>query len=407
VLKFQAKKADDEKSLNTGPINSIMAERLESVLVMGSARKQNVSIIRDASGHAAAQKQKLTYLTADGRKKLLDLEYPLWVGDRKARPDLFLTGFVGLDPKTHKTTVVLAYFDKGTDKITPITDPRNPQQTLKFEVPTDRAILADAGQSFVLSKRSMTKRNADDDLFADQDAQQREDGKKDNAITDTKERLVELKMFINDEEVLFETDPDNPGDGRFSCRDPKQGDKVYFTVTNKSSDRVAVVLKINGMNTLYEEKDEARLCRKWILDPGDKPLTVDGIYVNDSGTENKKPFSVLSDEDSAQEVLASSESGTISLHVFVEGSGGGDEDEGLKTRGLSKRKLLAAKRSIKSNSDAARELIASQSKTRKKGLIAPGATAEDGSKLKSVEFKDPQEKEAIFIRYYKPGSGGG
>src|SRR5262245_49487720 len=408
VLKFQAKKGDDAKSFNVGPINSIMAERLESVLIMGSALKQNFSIIRDASGHAAAQKQQLTYLSAEGRKKLLDLEYPLWVGEKSAKADLFLTGFVGIDPRSHKVSVVLAYFDKSTEKVTAIKDPKNPENALTIEVPTDRALLADAGQSFVLSKRSMTKRSTDDDLFADEDAQQRKEGKKENVITEVKERLVEMKMFINGEEVKFEADPTNVGDGRFTSRDPKQGDKVYFTVTNKSNERVAVVVKINGLNTLYEQTDEAKLCNKWVLDPGDKTLTVDGFYVNDSGKENKRPFNVRPDDDSAAEALANSQAGTVSLHVFIEGSGEGEHrDEGVKTRGLSKGKYASVKRDINSNTEAAQQLMDNQSKTRKKGLIAPSLTPEDGSKLKSVEFKDPQEKETIILRYYKPGSRGG
>ncbi len=402
VLKFRFQKGDGPLTFRGSPIATVLAERLETVLIMAPVNKKKpLQVIRDASRVAAESKQGINYLKAEGRKKLFALTYPLAAGNRTARPDLFLTGVVMLDPKSHKTKVVIAGFGKDSARVEPI--------GVEFEVKTDRAILADAGQGFVLNARSLrTKlRGPQGDLFAEEDATDREEKKKE-PVSQSKEKLVELEKFINDEPVPFVPDPDNPGEDRFTARDPKENDKVKFVLTNKSQQRVAVVLKVNGMNTLYQQKDEALRCNKWVLNPGDAPLTIDGFYVNDTGKESKLPFVVKPDADSEQEVLADESQGTIELHVFVEGGGTAPkEEEQVTTRGLSRRQWAAAQRGLARPADAQSLLMKRQSKTRTKGLIAPDQNAVDGSKLKTVEFNDPQQQQCLIIRYYKKSSGSG
>jgi hypothetical protein len=161
---------------------------------------------------------------------------------------------------------------------------------------------------------------------------------------------------------------------------------------------------VNGVNTLYEQKDEARLCSMWVLDPGES-VKIDGFYVDETGDQNKFPFKALSDEESAPEFARNNLAGTITMHVFIEGTGP-DRKEDVKTRGLPNGLWASNKRSIQTVSDAARVLTANQSKTRKKGLLAKGDIPEKGSTLTRVDFKDPQQKEAIFLRYYRPKKDG-
>src|SRR5262249_31207887 len=143
-----------------------------------------------------------------------------------------------------------------------------PKPVTNFTAKIDRSTLADAGQGFVLPRRGMNKRPAPElDEEAVKDVVQREEARKDKkalSISQSQEKLVELKMYYNDREQKIGPDPDHPGEDRFTVADPKQGAKVYFTIENITDERVAVVLKVNGMNTLDRELDEAEKCSKWV-----------------------------------------------------------------------------------------------------------------------------------------------
>ena len=47
---------------------------------------------------------------AAGRQKLFAMKFPLAVGSEKVTPNLFFTGSVKIDTKTHKTTVAIKAF---------------------------------------------------------------------------------------------------------------------------------------------------------------------------------------------------------------------------------------------------------------------------------------------------------
>jgi hypothetical protein len=397
VLKFRAQRGNGPLGFDLGPITSIMAERLETVLVMGNDDEKPVQIIRDASGVAAARRQKLTYLTEEGRKKLFGFEYPLVVGGGKATPDLFFTGIVRLDPEKQTTRVEVLAFGRDSKDLEPT--------GILIEAKTDRPLLADSGSSFVLNHRALwgMDRDRQNDAEAIRDAGSRRAGKKEPALK-SMQRLVELKLYLDDVPVALEPDRTNPGGARFTCRPPRRDEKVRFALKNLSDQRVAVVLQINGMNTLYEQKFEAMRCNKWVLPPNTKPVIIDGFYIKDEG-KNRKEFVVLPDAASRQEILRNAAQGTIQMHVFVEGPEKKEEEtfeDKLITRGLPNRAWNTAKRSLTTPAAARKLLTANRLRTRTRGLIAPDQKPGDGSKLLKVDFRNPQEQQYLYIRYY-PG----
>ena len=289
-------------------------------------------------GQPAARRQKLTYLTEEGRKKLFGLEYPLVVGGGKATPDLFFTGVIQLDSEKQTTRVEVLAFGRDSKDLEPT--------GIVIQVKTDRPLLADTGSSFVLNRRALRDREREDDAEAIRDAESRREGKTEPALK-SMQRLVELKLYLDDVAVGLEPDRANPGNARFTCRPPRPGEKVRFALKNLSDRRLAVVLQINGMNTLYEEKLEAIRCRKWVLPPEARPLIIDGFYVKETG-KNRKEFVVLPEKESRQEVLGDAAQGTIQMHVFVEGPEKKEEEfeDRLITRGLPDRAWNTARRSL-------------------------------------------------------------
>jgi hypothetical protein len=63
----------------------------------------------------------------------------------------------------------------------------------------------------------------------------------------------------------------------------------------KASGRLAVVLKVNGENTLFREKLPDLQCRKWILEPNGQPIVVRGYQ---RSAQDAEEFRVASPEES-------------------------------------------------------------------------------------------------------------
>lgn len=388
TLKFRAKKDGGGESLNAGPINSKMAERLEMALIMAFAYetrpKPPLHVIHDASGVVAAQKQGLSYLAPDHRAKLFALDYPLAVGTDKVRPDLFLTGTVHFDTKTRKTAVTIQGFGKDTKGF---------EEVARFDVDTDRATLADMGMGFALSKR--------DFKLPDPDAAAADSvtAAGNTPVKLAAENPVELKVFINGREVNTDYDMKDSTNKLRLLQKPNVGDRIHFTLTNKANDaRYAAVLRVNGLSTLFEEKAEPLACRKFILRPNAEPILVDGFYLEEAGPGNKTPFKVSADEP-AGEPMADEELGVVSLHVFAEGEAVPiPASDGVGTRGLSPRKWAAETRTKKTYAELAGALLARKADTR--GFIVKGTEREDGNKLVVERFNNPTQIGHVQVRYF-------
>jgi hypothetical protein len=382
VLKFRASKASEPETFFAGPINIHMAEMLEAVLIAGrfNLDQDKTRIVRNASLTASSAGQKLNYLNPVDRSKLFNLVYTEVEGTT-ATPEMFFTGVVKLDQKTHQTTVVIEAFDKQGQSI---------EEVARFTAENDRNLLGDFGQAYILARRDVFARpDSDGNLAADS---QSAPGANRFSPVSRSESLAVLRMSINGQTVPFETDTTGPSPGglRFTSREPLETDTVQFAIENISKDaRVACVLKINGENTLFRERDAAVNCRKWIVNPGETK-TIGGFYEGEVG-KNMRKFLVKS-APGPDEPLSPSLQGTIDFHVFIEDKDGPARPDGESaaiTRGLPT--------DVTNYADLNRAMFKTGD-IKKRGIILSGAS-EQGYKLQTMEFLNPKEQAHWFIRY--------
>jgi len=416
VLTFAVKKGNQPASLNTGTLNTMIARRLETALVLLNTKESGVEVIHDASQVASRQIRGATFKNAPGRRGLLDHAYPVWAGAQKKQPDVFLTGEVMVDKDMKHLTIVVKSFDRKK--------PETVHEVLQIKnVPTNRDVLAAIGQSFVLPRGLRNRGARDVDAAAADDA-----SKGDNQPTDPlkdPDDPVKLEISYDGNPVTLAADPANPGElrvKRTTTDNPKEGQKVKFAVTNKSSDTVGVVLAVNGKNTLFEQDLTTKQpgeCTKWMLAPGET-YTIDGFYMSEDG-KDVRPFKVLSEDESAKVDLSPDQKGVFSLFVFRPGPSSGmnvstddgDLAETSKTKPDStslsevQRSLRAATRTHATNGKLVHDPSARPesrprhvSKKGNRGLVVEGE-ASAGGKLNRLDTKlDSQPSMSLFIRYY-------
>lgn len=416
VLKFRVQKGKQAETLAAGPMNVSMTTRLENSLVVAQEEAERpIGIIHNAGAALAARKEHANYQTADGIAKLFTGKYPLAWGGKTVDADCFLTGVVRLSADKAQTTVVIEAIDRKAKK---------PVEVLSFAVKTDRGILADLCESFVVNARKLRTqaiesipdedggRVSEPDREAVQSAQppearadtDNEPIKKPEPASNPTGGLIELKILYNG--TVQDQTP--LGGNRYRTNEPQEGQRVTFRLKNTSTAKAAVVLAVNGVNTLYQESIIDNLpenCAKWILEPG-KEYTIKGFYSKD-GTKYDE-FRVASNEESvkaSEELNTSTDAvrfealGAIQMRVFVENTTvvkKDDDDDAPKKMTQGIRILQPARK--KTVREAARQ-VKLGAKTKSQGLILPGAGGGDAD-VKSDVFQNPQLQEERVIVYY-------
>jgi hypothetical protein len=421
VLKFVVKKGNQPASLNTGTLNTKIAKSLEHALILLNDPSKPIDIIQDASKAAAGQSRGATFRNAKGRRGLLDHTYPLAWGPNRKQPDAFITGEVLVAKDMKTLTLEIAAFDrKKPEALATVLTTKN--------LSVSRDILAGIGQSFVLPRK-----------LSHHNARELDDAASDNAATDDKtganpssdsDDPVKLQVLYDDQPVSLDTDATCPGElmvRRNKAKDPKEGQKVKFVISNTTQDTVGVVLAIDGKSTLFAEdltSNTPGQCTKWILAPG-QSYTIEGFYMSDDGKEIH-PFKVLSDYDSAKVELAPEQKGVFSMFVFRPG-GSTSASEGLNISApaaeLSRSpKHQAGARSLADVQAGLRDaththavngrLVAEHVALRPvpprhvtqkggRGLIVQDTQATAGSNLNRIDSKlDTQPAMSLFIRYW-------
>lgn len=383
ILHFRVKKGTLPVSFKVGPLNSNLASRVENVLVLLNETTQPVGIIHDASQVAAAKKLP-AFTFPKGRERLFEEQFPLAWGSEMVKADAFLTGLVEVPADMKKADVTIQVFDRQTKGI---------DQVVKFAVPMDRSILSDLSQSFVVAKRQLT-RGADLELVADEDASER-DKKNTTPVPPTPnlDNPLEFHVQYDGSRQEVAPDPQNPGEMRVA--EPKQGQKISFILKNASAEKIGVVFKINGKNTVFEETEEPSRCTKWILDPGAQ-YEITGFQMDD---KTEIPFKVLSDEESL--AAYSDQMGWLHLYVFRSGpEGAGDNGKmQISYRGLSpaeSARLPVADTLVKRQ----QQLRSAMNKSR--GLMAKDEGATRANEVRRDTLPNPQQVATLAVRYYKP-----
>lgn len=379
VLKFRVKKGDDAITDSVGLANMTIATRLEIALILANDKdaKKQIGIIQNASAVAAGLKDA-SHLTKEGRVKLFDARYPLAWGKDKVTPDAFLTGVAELSADRKEITVGIVAFGKADDKL---------EKVAKFTVGSDAMALVESGESFLLRG-----------VFDDGKVVETTAGVSTGKITyptQDKEAPVKLDILYDGKPIALDIK-----DGKALVREPKQGQKVSFVLkrNGSSKERYACVLMVNGENTLYRQRVTPLLCKKWVLEPGEGPITVAGYKLEGDKGE---AFRVLSRAASKKvEMYYGADVGTISLTVFHERKKA--EDYSLDVDAED----LAAIRGAKFPEDKEMPLNIDALKARLhtfqiKGIVVPGETFD--FQTRKVKFDpDPTPLMSAVITYYKP-----
>jgi hypothetical protein len=333
VLKFRVADSDGVLRDNVGPLNRTLADRLEVALTLNlndddkKADKDKLGIIAGASDAIAKSGSKSAHhATAKGRKELFtvgtDPEDPKlfrvpWKRLKNSDtilPDAFLTGEVRMSKDRMTADVKVLLFDKK--------DPAKVETVpgAEFTAASDARTLTDLGLTY---RGGFDPKSAV--VLADKAAPVPDDkpealrDKAKEALKLFKEAPVELQVLYDGKPQEVETDPGKSYSSNVLLRvkPPEQNQRVTFVLKNKSSGETygtyGVVLRVNGRNTIFEQKQDPAKCYKWILEPG-KEVEVKGFQR--TMTKAAK-FEVLSPSESKLEAVNYGDNaGTIDLILF-------------------------------------------------------------------------------------------
>lgn len=411
VLKFRVKKQGEPATDSAGPLNSLIADRLEVGLILACSfeEQRQLQIIRDASAQAALR-AGASHLQATGRAALFKEPYRLAWGDQSLTADAFLTGVIQIHEDNARCTVGVLAFDRSGGPLQRCCD--------VFDADLDPALLGELGESFVL-------RGA-----FDSGATHRADGP--NARPETlpstertpqqmaqqivqqthavKTQLAPFPLLSEDAPVKLEVRYDGqrvPVEvraGRAFVREPAQGQQVELAIVRGASAQgvLGVVVRVNGENTLGRQTLSDVECRKWLLTPDHHRTVIRGYQLSSDTVE---AFRVLSDSESQQRAIDYGRYvGQIQLTVFPERRQTAhiapptldDEQEDLVAmlRGVQPTEPPA-------NLSALKGLIRNPAVKTRGGLIVPGQ--QRAGRIRSVTF-EPADVPIMSatVTYYTP-----
>lgn len=313
VLKFLVKKGDAAPSDNVGELNLSLANRLEVALVLSNP-DEDLGIIQQASRTVTKENNvRASHLTKEGRKAFFTGEYDLAWGPRKVMASAFVTGLVTISKDLKTTTIRFQVFDKDGD-LSDVLD--------EVKMETSPRILTEAGYSYLFTAE------ANKDAFA---SAKKDKGNRfpravlvdkvvdpladvvvinrpkvdEVAVNPFKQGPIKLTILYNGKPVSIENG---------IVPEPKESDRVTFQIENPTQDTYAVLVKVNGTNTLFNETiNDPRTCHKWILRPGEKQIITG--FQTDEQTVNE--FKVLSPKESEEnEVYYGDNAGTFRMAAF-------------------------------------------------------------------------------------------
>jgi hypothetical protein len=310
VLKFMVKKDGKPASASVGPLNMLLANRLEIALVLADDPAAPYGVIQRAS-KVASEIDGANHLTAEGRKQLFGRKYPLAWGSEEVEADAFLTGKAEINADGRTMTVTVAAIRRDGARVEQVVEP--------FTALVTPATRAEIGESFL---RGLTFKNvggqAQPATPAAYDPQAPDYGPKTAADVYTYDKTpVALEIYYDG--ILIT--PRKDSHGGLVIPEPKGHQRVHFVLRRKDAgpDTYGVVLKVNGESTLFREKGPDFGCLKWLLPPGAGVRTIKGFQVTD---DNSVPFVIKAAHELGPERMNYGEDlGTISCTVYRNASG--------------------------------------------------------------------------------------
>jgi hypothetical protein len=311
VLPFEVQFGDKNPSFHRGDLNKLMATRLGNMLILANVLKDAndaFGVVTDAGLQAQAQaaktdkKAKATWRTAEERAKLFTYAYTrAWEDAGKpnapVKIDAFVTGLVKVpkDPKK-ESTVIVQLFDKTSKELRTIAE---------FPVPTETSTLADMHLAYKVEIRDLkdlSKKQVD--IVEGPGAEDKDPNKKPKPTTAPYSDYLDFKVFYDDKEVEI-------ANGKLP--NPEAGTKkIHFKMTNKN-EQTGVVILVNGVNTLGDERDrEPEAYSRWVLE-ANKTYGVYGFYPDD---KTVKAFVEGKNEEAQEGDFVPSQAYKIQIIVF-------------------------------------------------------------------------------------------
>lgn len=319
ILKFTLEKGG-KLSDNLGPMNTLLARRLEVAMVLANPPHAPLNLIEDASITAAAIDSG-NHLSSTGRQKLLGGSYPLMWGSQKVSPDVLITGIGQISKDMRKIKIAFFAISKGSNDLASLGG--------DYTAELLPGSLSEAGLSYsvrgAFDGGTLVQNNGTpDDLPEDDFANNTEtlftsaqslasgDGKVSHPLTD-RNSAVRLEVRYDGRVVPFEI-----RGGHAFLREPTENQRVDVTIIKDATpNRYGVVAKINGQNTLGKQQRPDLQCSKWILSRPNEQVVIRGYQISQ---EQRETFRVLSKPESkSREFDYGSDVGTISVTVFGEG----------------------------------------------------------------------------------------
>lgn len=400
VLKFRVTKANsNEASDSVGPMNSLLADRLELGLILANPfdESEQLNIIEGASDQVA-KIQGANHLEEEGRRKLFDHNYTLAWGEEKVKADAFITGGVRILPDNVSAKVLLLYVSKNGGEVEPIGRP--------FDAELDPQSLSESGSSFTL--RGAFDKTPSKAKFKAVKKQKHQAIKQQVARIKSQQTSFPLKDPTAPMQLEIRYDgqvvPVEIVDGEARVREPREGQKVELVLVRAAAaqGRLGAVLKVNGENTLYRSTIRDIDAPKWILSTEHPRTLVKGYQKNEDDFDR---FVILSDEESKRRAMDYGRNvGQIQLTVFSEMSGPDPNefilDENEEDLVAMFRGVLPAKQPKNLGALKHQIRLAGKSGPRTRGLIGSGKSG--NNKIKNVKFKpDPTPLMSVTITYYK------
>ena len=307
VVKFLVKRGDGSPQDDVGDLNQSLANKLEVALILANT-DEKFGIIEKATEAVRGKLPAANHLSEDGRKAFFVRKYELgWSGD-KVEPSGFLTGVATLSNDLTKLTIRFQSFDKSgklDDCPGELTAPTNPE------------MLAQAGFSYVMATSRQKALVAGEPPppketlqreIVEQVAKSEEPQEKPPAEGEPFAPLASCPIKWT---VLY-SGKAVPITGN-TVPEPKSTDRVEFELTNPTQGTYAVVLLVNGENTLYQERGVPQVCRKWVLGPNSS-VKVRGFQAD---ADTVAPFSVLPPQQPLPDAIRYGDhAGTFRMVVF-------------------------------------------------------------------------------------------
>ena len=437
VLPFRLQKGDKLPQFRGGMIVDNMCDRLQNALIFAAnPEAPRIGIVDHAAALAAKKLRGASYRTPADRQKLFSIKYPLMWGDppEHVTPDMFLTGKVSASADFRTTTIMIEAFDRAHPSA-------KLAQVVQFSVKTDRYILADLGQGYSVTKARLlaTARGvpAPGDIIEGSDPPppplnlsqgnagageagditpepKVEDGNPaaaNGADSASGEQQVmhvgegspgpfplEWTVYYDGVAQTPAADPNAPGDRNFAIPDPKPGQKVTFGVKNTGDSTIGLVLTVNGISTLYEERLQADQMQPWILEPG-KQFMIKGFHQKDGHTYT--PIIGFRDEDTktvAADLGTGEAVGLIEMFLVKAGSPSAPAVAMSRSMRRPSPQILPGDRA-KSIADLQRGLARSANLRAKRGLMAWGS-GQESEEIHYQEFYSGPPIGHLVVRYY-------